>query len=671
MTAIHVKAFRGMVPRISPRLLQPNQATAATNLRITSGRIDPLPGLSLDKSVGYQANSIWRYRHFIAGSPVDNWMAWSKDVDAVKSPIADDGLGRVYFSSDEFEPRMTTYADAVTASPVIPAAWFGLGVFAPTQAMTVTPPAGSTETRAYVSTFVTKYGEESGPSPATVATGAAGTWSLSNLQAPPSNTGTITAVQNNLPLAGRVTLTLNTTYGLDAGDTLTVSGVTGMTDLNGTLRIFSVDQSTSKIVVLLSTTQTYVSGGAWSKNGPHNLSSMKRRIYRSAGTNAQYLFVAEISASLTTYSDTVATSALGEVLPTSTGLPAPKNLRCLKSLPNGCLVGILDNQVCFSEPYLPYSWPIANRYSFSQRAVNVVPAGNSVIVLTDGHPILFVGDDPAAMTPSVMATYAPCVSKRSAVDVGGGVIYASNDGLWLATLNQVQRITEKLYREKEWVDLNPSSMHSAVHDGQYYACYFKNGAIASRVLIVDLAEPDSVVELNESPLEMFRNDYDGGLYFSVGENIYRYGTNQGKLYSSEWTSMENQLPRPLNFSVAQIHADFAEQVAPDTDQIARNAALIASGADAVSGWLGGYQFADFEIGGSAIVPVVQPQDKRIQFILYSNNVPVFTRFVTSSTPFRLPAGFRTESIKVGVNTAVPTYSITIADSVAELARASA
>ena len=671
MTAIHIKGFRGAVPRISPRLLQPNQATAATNLRITSGRIDPLPGLSLADNAAQEVKTMWRYRHFTDSGFVDNWMTWANDVDAVKSLVADDGLGRVYFSSEDFEPRMTTYTDAVTASPSIPAAWFGLGVFAPTQAMTITPPAGSTETRAYVSTFVTKYGEESGPSPATLATGAAGTWALSGLQAPPANSGTITAVQNNIPAAGKVTLTLNTTYGIAEGDTLTVAGVVGMTDLNGVIRAESVNAATSKIVISLQTTQTYTSGGTWAKNAPHNLTDMKRRIYRSAGTNAQYLFVAEISAAATTYNDSVTGAQLGEVLPTSTAQPAPRNLRCLNSLPNGCLVGVTDNEVCFSEPYMSYSWPIANRYSFSQRAVNLVPAGNSVIVLTDGHPILFVGDDPSAMTPTVMPAYAPCVSKRSVVDIGGGAIYASNDGLWLATLNRVDRITQKLYREVEWAALNPSSMHAVAHDGQYYACYFKEGAIASRVLIIDLAEADSVVELNESPIDMFRNDYDGGLYFSIADNIYRYGTNRGKFYSSEWTSMEYQLPRPLNFTAAQIHAEFAAEVEIDQDQIDANAAIIAAGADAVSGWLGGHEFLDFEICGSAIVPVVQPQDQRVQFTLYASNVPVFTRFVTSNKPFRLPAGFRTESIRIGLNTSIPTFSVTIADSVAELARASA
>ena len=51
MVAINIKAFRGQVPRMSDRLLQPNQATRAMNCKLTSGRLDPLRGLSLEATV--------------------------------------------------------------------------------------------------------------------------------------------------------------------------------------------------------------------------------------------------------------------------------------------------------------------------------------------------------------------------------------------------------------------------------------------------------------------------------------------------------------------------------------------------------------------------------------------------------------------------------------------
>lgn len=660
-----------MVPRMSNRLLQPNQAVRAMNLKNTSGRIDPLLGLSLSYADQRAIKTAWRYRHFIGNSYADNWLTWSQDVDAVRSLIATDQVGRFYFTSDEFEPRMSTFNDAIQGTGGYPAAWFGLGVAAPLNAPTIAPAAGSTETRAYVYTFVTKYGEESGPSPAAVATGAnLGAWTVSGMQAAPSNTGTISAVQNNVPSAGKVTITFNTTYGLVEGESLTFSGVVGMTDLNGTRRIFSIDAATNKVVVLLSTTQTYTSGGAWAKNSPHNLADMTRRIYRSAGTNADYLFVAEVPVATTSYVDNVAGASLGEVLPTKDSLPAPGRLRCLKSLPNGCLVGITDNEICFSAPYMPYSWPISNRYSFSQRAVNIVPSGNSVIVLTDTYPILFVGNDPEAMTPSVMETYAPCLSKRGVADVGGGAIYPSHDGLWLAAPGRVERMTQRLYREDEWKLLNPSSWHATIHDGQYYGFYTKEGEDKGRMWVFDMAEGDSVLEVDEQADDLYRNDYDGQLYVSYGQNIYQWDVNVGKTYVSDWLSMTYQLPKPINFSIGQVHAEFSKPVPPDYEQIAANEALIAQGADAVAGWICGQEMLATEVCGSFIIPAYTPQDKKVQFTLYADNEPVFTRIVTSSRPFRLPSGYRSEVFNIGLSTSIPVYSVAIADNTAELAVAS-
>jgi hypothetical protein len=49
---------------------------------------------------------------------------------------------------------------------------------------------------------------------------------------------------------------------------------------------------------------------------------------------------------------------------------------------------------------------------------------------------------------------------------------------------------------------------------------------------------------------------------------------------------------------------------------------------------------------------------------------VFTKEVDSVKPFRLPAGYRTEVVSIGINASSPTYSVSIAESFRELAGAS-
>lgn len=670
MVAVNIKAFRGQIPRLSDRLLQPNQATSAMNCKITSGRLDPLHGLAPVFTGSASIKRFVRYRHLVDGIPSDNWLTWPVDVDMVLSPLANDTDGKFYFSSESFEPRMSTYAAAIQAAP-LPSAWFALGVPSPTVKPTigVTGGAGPTETRGYAYTFVTPLGEESGPSPAELSTGNAdGTWGLSAMQAAPPNSGTISAA-TALP-SGRVRVTLNTTFGLAQYDTVTISGVAGMTDLNGSHRILEINSASNYIEVLLLTAQTYTSGGGWSRNAPLNTSGMTKRIYRSAGTGGQFLFVDEIPVAQTTYNDTKPGTQLGELIATANTLPPPKNLTSLIALPNGCLAGLADNELCFSDPYMPYSWPIVNRYSFSGRGVAAIPAGNSVIVLTDSFPILFTGSDPEAMSPSVVETYAPCVSKRGAVDVGGGCLYPSFDGLWIASPGRVEKVTKQLYREDEWSELNPSSFDAVFHDGRYYAYFQVDPLQSGAIFVLDLSEPDSVIFVDERADALYRNKIDGLLYVAKDSKIHQWDSDAGRRYESDWISATLQLPRPTNFAVAQVHAEFGQIVPPDTSQIEANEVIIAAGADAVAGHLNGHELLAFEVNGSNIIPVTQDTQRKVQFTLIKDGEPIFTKDVKSSAPFRLPAGYRSEVFNVGLNASVPTYSVAIAESVAELAQQS-
>jgi len=670
MTAVNIKAFRGQVPRTSDRLLQANRAVRASNCKLTSGRIDPLRGLGLElTSAAALVKSMFRYRFFNNGVPVDNWLVWGSDVDTVLSPLANDALGRVYFTSEDFEPRMSTYADAISGFGAYPGAWFALGVYAPTTAPTVTSVGGggTQEARAYVYTYVTRFGEESAPSPiSAVITGHIdGTWTVANMQTAPANSGTVTGAQANFPDAGLVRITLNSAFGLEQFDTITISGVVGMTDINGSHRIVSVDLPNNRVVVAKVTSQTYVSGGSWTKNAPHNTSGMTKRIYRTAGPVADLLFVAEIPVATTSYVDAVALVDLGESIPSINTLTPPKNLISLISLPNGCLVGLSANELCFSEPYKPHAWPDGNRYSFSGKGVAISPAGNSVVVLTESSPILFTGSDPSGMSPSTMDTYAPCVSKRGVAFVGGGCLYPSFDGLWLAAPGRVECVTRNLYRIDEWSKLSPSTFVAAFRDGQYYARYQNAGP--DKIFVLDINEPDGVIEVDESADDLYFNEYDGRLYISQGNKVLAWDANEGFRYESEWRSAEIQLGAPTNFSVAQIHAKFAEQIPLDVGQITANELLMLDTAN-VGGSLADNELLALDVNGSNIVPVIQDQSKKVQFTMYVDGAPVFTREVLSSKPFRLPSGFRAEVINIGLNAAVPTYSVTIAESTRELAQ---
>jgi hypothetical protein len=506
MATINVKAIRGKVPRVSERLLQGNFATEALNCKLTSGRLDPLRGLSLvHTSLASSIATMYRYRF----GALDNWLVWKRPVDVVKSPTAQEALGRFYFTGDG-EPRMSAFVPAIAGGGPFPAAWYVLGVYVPTVAPTLghTGGAAANEDRAYAFAFVTAMGEEGGLSPATVHTAPsdATSWDLSALEAVPPNSGTISNAAT--VASGVVEVTLDTVRGLAVYEEITFSGVAGMTSLNGTFQITSVNTSTNKVRVALTTAQIYsAAADAWTRTAPHNTTAMKRRIYRSVGTNPDWKMVVEQDAALTTFTDNIASTALGNG-PTVAldSLPPPKNGHSIVELANGALALVAGNELCMTEQYKPHSWPLSNRYAFAGLGVALSAAGNSLIVLTDGFPVLATATVPEAASLAKMEkTYAPCISKAGVVDTGDGCLFPSHEGLWYATPGGAMKITEPTYRKDEWQALKPATFKAAFFDGCYYAMHdAADGDLQGRIWVLDTSQADSVSEVDERSMPCIR-----------------------------------------------------------------------------------------------------------------------------------------------------------------------
>lgn len=673
MTGIAITAFRGAVQRTSDRLLQPNQATQALNCKITSGRLDPLKGLGLvhTSEIAGTIATMYRYRHL----GVDNWLVWDLVVDVTRSPVAQDSLGRFFYTGDG-EPRMSTYADAITGGGPYPAAWYVLGVTPPMTAMSIAVVGGAAadESRGYVYTFVTRFGEESGPSPATLKTGKPdGSWNITGMDTAPPNSGTISAATADTPAAGQVTVTLDTVFGLAAYEEVTFASVAGMTDLNGTFELVSVDAGTNTVVVTLATAQVYsVAADTWTRVAPHNTTSMVKRIYRTVGTNTDYKFVAEIAVADTTYSDTIpsATVSLNNGIPTLDTLVPLKNMHSLVLLANGALAGAAGNQLCLSEAGKPYSWPLAYRYTIPFNIVALVPAGNSVIIMTDGFPYAADTTQPQAATPYKIPgdTYAPCVSKPGVVDIGSGAVYPSRDGLYVATTGGARNITELLYTEEEWRKLMPATFKAAFYDSRYYAMHESAGDELSAMFMLHTKEPDSTLAFSEIVDAIYTNPWDSRLYVAKANLVYQWDEDDNNRYLTYWQSKENQLGRPVNLSVAQVHAKYSDIRPVNNTILDANTALLAD-VNNVNGEIACAEVGVYEIAGSALLPVPAETQGSVQFTLLRDGVPVYTKQVTSSDAFVLPGDEKSDVYGVQIASSIPVYSVNMAQGMAELRQA--
>lgn len=141
MTAISVKNFGGISPRVPPRYLQDNQAQVALNCPVFTGPLVSLPGVSntaiLTLSSAGTPTTIYRY-----GQDVDAderyWFSWNFDVNVCRGQIAGDPVEWTFYTGDG--PPKATYNTIALASSPYPAATIPLGVPNPKTSLQATVP---------------------------------------------------------------------------------------------------------------------------------------------------------------------------------------------------------------------------------------------------------------------------------------------------------------------------------------------------------------------------------------------------------------------------------------------------------------------------------------------------------------------------------------------------
>lgn len=203
--AIRVTLFGGIIPRVANRGLPDNAAQYAMNAKLTSGELRSWNGLrALGTLPISNSKTTFHYRH----NGLDRYLAFPVVTHVVKAPLINETLGRLYWTNVNGAFVNTTTRIEANQPP------FKLGVPAPTGTFTVVAAGGNSdtvETRVYLATVITDYGEESAPGqPVTVSGKADGTWTVNGL-----NTLTFDAV--NYPNVKKLRLyrTLDSDTGVD------------------------------------------------------------------------------------------------------------------------------------------------------------------------------------------------------------------------------------------------------------------------------------------------------------------------------------------------------------------------------------------------------------------------------------------------------------------------
>jgi hypothetical protein len=169
-----------------------------------------------------------------------------------------------------------------------------------------------------------------------------------------------------------------------------------------------------------------------------------------------------------TYSDSKKQEELQEVLATLTWVEPPANLIGLVGLPNGIMAGFFGKTLCFCEPFAPYAWPIEYQLTLEHNIVGLGVFGQTLVVLTEGNPYYASGADSASMSTQKLESTQSCVAKRTIASMEGGVVYASPDGLCLASPEGVMLLTTGAFERQDWQQLEPEARFGGFHEGVYY-----------------------------------------------------------------------------------------------------------------------------------------------------------------------------------------------------------
>jgi hypothetical protein len=286
----------------------------------------------------------------------------------------------------------------------------------------------------------------------------------------------------------------------------------------------------------------------------NNVDVATKRIYRSnsGSKGVDYQFVAEIPLAQTTYADHASADSLQETVQTWDWEPAPAEMIGMKLMANGIAMGFYGNTIYPSEPFVLYAYPIAYRISTEYPIVGLGAFGQSMFVGTKGNPYVIQGSDPASLTMTKLEAKQACVSKRSIVEMGGGVLYASPDGLCRVDQGGLSILTSGLLSRDDWQSYNPSSIIGAEMDTRYFA-FYDNGA-EQGCLVFDFAGPTTFTKLSLYATAVFNDRLRDALYLAVGTNLVKFDYGSTNM-TFTWKSKRFRMTMPMNLGAAKLGAD--------------------------------------------------------------------------------------------------------------------
>lgn len=498
MAGFRLTTFSGLNEKIAPRLLPEDVAQNAENVFLDRGRIEGLPQDVNDSSEpsSHPASHIDGTTKTIFKATDNEWFTFSDDVDVIKSPIKEDAFSRFYFtgvSGSSGFPRMVDASNGISGAGPYPVTSYRLGL--------PTPPAFTT-----------------GPSidNTTAADGAA--------------TSSRAYVYTEI-----------TSFG-EEGPPSVVTAADIVDAADGATVTLALPAATSGVYTIA-----------------------KRRIYR-ADLNGIFRFVKDVSGtSAGNTTEAVKDSSLGEEIESTDNLAPPDDVTAnhpdgpmlgITTMPNGITAGFSGNTLLFSEAFLPHSYPLANQLTTKEDIVGIVSIASGLLVTTKGKPLIAGGTDPSAMSLVEIDANLPNSNKRSLVDMGEYALYASPDGLVIASNSGVSLVTQQIFTRDQWQDYYPENIEAYEYEGKYLGFTWdgSNSSTKKGFIFDPRGQKNAFVNLDFYATAGFNDRENDELYLVIGGTLKKFArSSNARTYT--WKSKEFYSNLPISPGVAKVSAE--------------------------------------------------------------------------------------------------------------------
>lgn len=622
--------FSGIAPRIAPRLLPATLAHEALDVKLWSGELRPHYADEILQYIPSNIQSIYRYKW---KNKTYNWLMWYNDTKVAKGPVYDDENNRIYYMNSDgfFVTDSSLLKDQDYSASFVPGeSCYHTAIPQPGQSdiwVSGGTGSGDIESRSYVYCYVRQWPD-----------------------------GTIDVGKSSGPLKN---LNDRSRYTVDVrpGQTVAVSIEDPLlTHHNGAVR------GINKIYIYRSEV-TSAGQAVYSYVDQFDVNTERVTNNPNAVWKTNYY----------EYTDSKPNTALGEACPSIYWDPPVDGIKGLVSLQNGLFAAYKDSTVYVSGWNAPHAWPYEHTVTIDYPIVGLGSFGNTIVVCTEAAPVLIVVQDPTNPTTKAIQENCPCVSADSIVNTRNGVIFASQNGLVLINSTSPTFITEKLLTQDEWLPLHPESLKGAFLNNTYYG-FFTNPTDTAAGFIFDLDSytystvHNSIVSsgmvYTTQPAKVVYNDIEQSqLYVCYPlENGTQYSlcsfASDSRINKSfRWRSKVNVSPQGLfNLSAARVMMT-SQSFQKENEHIWEGkltgsslAARVMDG-EPINGWC---KTNELELADTTV------------FNYYVDGELKYSREVKDSKPFRLPSGFRGETIEVEIKSNAYIHSITLASSMGEL-----